>query len=230
MEKAENAGPGTPQGTAFDEYGFVAVDKSLSVDAIFGMCGAGNGMYGNPESYFESIVSLEDAVDSRSFEERFMMEMPEEMRESMLGGYLYAPMSDMEKVAMEAMSATKENAAAMCADLIKEWVTDAEGEIKCASFLAACEPTPFEAAETQDKMLEAALDAMRSALDDHFDRARRLIHNVRRNIALKRFTIRPVAFPLDWLDLVVRRRRRIGATIATVDRLFSLSSRGGWST
>lgn len=87
------------------------------------------------------------------------------------------------------------------------------------------------ALEAQANGLKDFLYAFRPVLDEQFDRARRLIHRVRRNVALKRYTLKPTVCTLDWLDLVVRRRRRwIGTTIATVDRLFSLSSCGGCSS
>lgn len=218
MENMESTGLGTPQGTIFDEHDFAAVDKNLSVDAILGMCGAAAGMCGSLESYLESVGSLEVDEDSRSFEERFMMELPIETVKSMVGCCPYVPMSEDEKAAMEAMSA----------EFIKAWASEAGSETKCAAFLAACDPTPFEVGQTQATALAGFLDAFRPVLYEHFDTARRLIHRVRRNVALKRFTLKPTVCTLDWLDLVVRRRRRwISTTIATVDRLFSLSSCGG---
>lgn len=170
-----------------------------------------------------------------------MMGLPQEMAENMIGGYLLSQTPE-EKETMTAefvkALATDMESEIKCTSFLAACVpspefatacfTDAEDEIKCASFLAACEPTPFKVGEIQDKMLEAALNAMRSVLDDHIDRARRLIHHVRRDIGMERSTLKPTAFTLDWLDMVVRRRRRwIGTAIATVDRLFSLSSCGG---
>ena len=220
MENRDFAGFQAPQSTIFDGQNFASDDKNLSVDAILGMCGAVIDIRGNLGSYFESVGSLEEDEDSRSFEDLFTMEMPKEMRDSMLGGYLYAPMSEDEKVAMDAMYA--ELAETFAAEAITKSLSEG-----CCGFVPGV--LAGMALEAQANELKDCLDAIRPVLEAHFDRARRLIHRVRRNIALKRFTLKPVASPLDWLDLVVRRRRRIGATIATVDRLFSHSSCGGWS-
>lgn len=220
MEEMVSAGFQAPQGTVFAEYDFAADDKSLSVDAILGMCGATVNMRDYLESFAGPVGPLAEDEFSRFCEERFAMEMPKEMRDSMLGGYLYAPMTDEEKAAMEAMSA----------EFIEAWASEAGSETKCAAFLAACDPSPFEAGEMLAAMEEAALGLLRPVLFEQFDMARRLLHTVRRNIALKRFTLKPVAFPLDWLDLVVRRRRRMGVKTTALDRLFSLSSCGGWTS
>jgi hypothetical protein len=60
MENSELAGPGTPQGTVFAEYDFVAVDINLPVGALLEMGAAAVEMRDYFESLAEPVGSLKD--------------------------------------------------------------------------------------------------------------------------------------------------------------------------
>jgi len=75
----------------------------------------------------------------------------------------------------------------------------------------------------------AAINEIASSCGNRFQHILKL-SKLCRWFATKDRSLNPMSFVLDWLDLTYRRRRRIGATITTVDRLFSLSSCGGWTS
>lgn len=207
MENSELAGPGTPQGTVFDEYDFAAVDKSFAVEEqeeAMGIFKRACRAVVGPISSEISEIMVGHLMESAS-----ALEFDEEMLAC-----------GCNRGALSFLTAAEETD-------FYEFMDSQISQIRCEMHFVS-EPYPPPATEEE---LAASWEAMKEfalSCGNRFQHIMKL-SKLCRWFATKDRSLNPISFVLEWLDLTHRRRRK-AANATALDRLFSLSSCGGCSS